>query len=265
MLCLSAGAAAQVYRQAVDGCATSAHSNALPTQTLNPLLPMAVRCCSADGAVCVSEAGGACLPLQVPHAAAAEACAALGLRLCTAAELVSGMCCGTGCGYDERLIWASDATATPTPTATATPSHVPWYFLQASGACVSATESQCQGLSNFTESERTIRRPRGCYYDLASGEHRYNSHWRSDCAAGRPCVCVEQHVTSNSSDCGNGCLGEPDWNSHGIPTVATCAKRCAPSTARAFTPSPQLCHVGLFHSCGGSLLPPFLSLGHILL
>ena len=40
--------------------------------------------------------------------AEAEAiCQAAGARLCTVAELKDGCTVGTGCGYDQELVWAS--------------------------------------------------------------------------------------------------------------------------------------------------------------
>lgn len=41
-------------------------------------------------------------------------CAEVGRRLCTVAELNSGICCGTGCWHDHRAVWTQPAGA-PAP------------------------------------------------------------------------------------------------------------------------------------------------------
>merc|ERR1739838_183814 len=38
---------------------------------------------------------------------AEQACASRGLRLCTKVELASGLCCGSGCGFDNQLAWSA--------------------------------------------------------------------------------------------------------------------------------------------------------------
>lgn len=65
----------------------------------------AVRCCSNDGRRCETSGVG-CLDGQ-NHLVAEAACSARGLRLCTEPELDSGVCCGTGCGFDGRRVWTS--------------------------------------------------------------------------------------------------------------------------------------------------------------
>lgn len=71
-------------------------------------LHAAVRCCSTDGTSCVSEVSGVCLS-NVGYVAAQEACAGIGMRLCTQDELIDGLCCGSGCGFDTQRIWTSTA------------------------------------------------------------------------------------------------------------------------------------------------------------
>ena len=39
--------------------------------------------------------------------AADQTCRAAGLRLCTQEELETGVCCGTGCGFDGVRVWTS--------------------------------------------------------------------------------------------------------------------------------------------------------------
>ena len=65
------------------------------------------RCCSHDGADCVStDAGGSCYGETLTYSQAMDVCALDGRRLCTVAEL--SQCCGTGCRYDATHVWVSD-------------------------------------------------------------------------------------------------------------------------------------------------------------
>jgi len=64
----------------------------------------AVRCCSSDGATCESTSLG-CLSGTFSQARAA--CAARALRLCTPAELTSGVCCSVGCKAGTSMAWSS--------------------------------------------------------------------------------------------------------------------------------------------------------------
>jgi len=76
----------------------------------------AVRCCSIDGTSCISKVAGSCLPKLATPSEAFAACAAAGMRLCSQVELRSGVCCGTGCGYDIVDNWFTEqATAEPSP------------------------------------------------------------------------------------------------------------------------------------------------------
>lgn len=79
-----------------------------------------VQCCSTDGSTCTrmdasnscaSGAAGASNPFSPDSAADAEdLCSALGMRLCeTQAEL--DKCCGSGCQYDNALVWAKPLTS----------------------------------------------------------------------------------------------------------------------------------------------------------
>ena len=49
------------------------------------------------------------------HGNATAECQARGLRLCTAAELERGKCCGSGCVMDRMLTWTSDPCASSDP------------------------------------------------------------------------------------------------------------------------------------------------------
>lgn len=62
-----------------------------------------VRCCSNNGRRCESSSIG-CLQHQT-YAQATAACARRNMRLCSVQELDSGVCCGTGCGFDGHHIW----------------------------------------------------------------------------------------------------------------------------------------------------------------
>lgn len=62
-----------------------------------------VRCCSNNGRRCESTSVG-CLQHQT-LAQATAACARRNMRLCSVQELDSGVCCGTGCGFDGHHIW----------------------------------------------------------------------------------------------------------------------------------------------------------------
>lgn len=67
----------------------------------------AVRCCTMDGESCMTTD----IPNQVgcifdkTSDEAISICAASGMRLCTAAEINLSVCCETGCGLDDHLIW----------------------------------------------------------------------------------------------------------------------------------------------------------------
>jgi hypothetical protein len=62
----------------------------------------AVRCCSKDGTSCESN------PCNIlTFSKAKEKCDEIGMRLCTEEELASGICCGSGCGFDKKLVWCT--------------------------------------------------------------------------------------------------------------------------------------------------------------
>jgi len=85
-----------------DGCRRSQGSS-------NPEIRSAmggfasVRCCSNNGRRCESTSIG-CLQHQT-LAQATAACSRRNMRLCSVQELDSGVCCGTGCGFDGHHIW----------------------------------------------------------------------------------------------------------------------------------------------------------------
>ena len=103
----------QEQRKAVYGCPDQSPPGEAAEVWVEASAALGVRCCldwgSFAGAVCASRLGGDCLaPGGASHAGAVDACAARGMRLCTAAELGSGVCCETGCGLDAERVWAGD-------------------------------------------------------------------------------------------------------------------------------------------------------------
>jgi len=93
----------QVSYWAVDGCRTSGPQ--VEPQLLSPDSTAAVRCCSQYGTVCESIQLG-CLAERT-FVQAEMVCVSRGMRLCTRAELDTDLCCGTGCGFDNQLVWTS--------------------------------------------------------------------------------------------------------------------------------------------------------------
>jgi hypothetical protein len=87
---------------AADGCRRS-QRNEQPQirSSINGFA--SVRCCSNNGRRCESTSIG-CLQHQT-MAQATAACSRRNMRLCSVAELDSGVCCGTGCGFDGHHVW----------------------------------------------------------------------------------------------------------------------------------------------------------------
>ena len=88
-----------------DGCTNSGTAHEWQLRSIDETAT--VRCCSMTGNSCYSSFGG-CFPSTATYAEAEEACAAAGYRICTRDEVTARKCCGTGCGYDNNLIWSSD-------------------------------------------------------------------------------------------------------------------------------------------------------------
>jgi len=88
-----------------------------PTEWIETSAQRTVVCCSTDGAVCDADPGGSCLPKAATVAEAQAACAAQNMRLCTAAELDSNLCCDTGCDYNTRAVWTSSSIKDEIPIA----------------------------------------------------------------------------------------------------------------------------------------------------
>ena len=67
-----------------------------------------VRCCNEVGDTCTSPE-----PCQLAstYREAILTCYDLGLRLCSRNEMVSNMCCGTGCQINQKTTWLADDTS----------------------------------------------------------------------------------------------------------------------------------------------------------
>ena len=83
-----------------DGCPTNGASPK-PPDVITPSQTAAVRCCSDDVNDCITPAE--CL--ETTYDEAQKKCATIGRRLCTAQEFADNKCCGTGCGFDDKLNW----------------------------------------------------------------------------------------------------------------------------------------------------------------
>ena len=62
----------------------------------------AVRCCSYDGGSCESTTIGC---LTQTFSEAQQTCSEFEMRLCTEEELLSSICCSTGCQFDSEYVW----------------------------------------------------------------------------------------------------------------------------------------------------------------
>ena len=62
----------------------------------------AVRCCEMDGTDCYTPK---CSLEATSYEDAENECYEQGLRLCTPSEMKSGLCCGSGCEFDNKLTW----------------------------------------------------------------------------------------------------------------------------------------------------------------
>jgi len=96
-----------VYK--VNGCGTVDKQCAHVSDTAS------IRCCKKEESACYDSV---CDDLVRSSSFSGHAvslyeamieCEAHGARLCTAAELEGGICCGTGCGFDGRMVWSSDS------------------------------------------------------------------------------------------------------------------------------------------------------------
>ena len=93
----------QGARFTADGCSRNAKA-ILTTESLIGT----VRCCSLDGSSCASMTNSnECFGVDKSFDEAVNICEANGKRLCNGRELETGVCCGSGCGYDQNAVWIS--------------------------------------------------------------------------------------------------------------------------------------------------------------
>jgi hypothetical protein len=103
----------------VDGCSSdNANSRDYMGDQTRQAIPLvvhgadetaAVRCCSHDGSSCESQVQGVCHDVATFHDANAI-CAQANMRLCSQAEMGSGVCCNSGCWFNHFASWISDGT-----------------------------------------------------------------------------------------------------------------------------------------------------------
>merc|ERR1719487_1406050 len=101
---------------AVDGCTRSNTKSVQPRQ-LQPTARVAVRCCSMNGRSCASSRVGC--PRSQTFEQAKATCARYQMRLCTKEEMASNICCGTGCMFDNYLVWTSASSSSSSAAAAA--------------------------------------------------------------------------------------------------------------------------------------------------
>ncbi|KAJ9445237.1 Fibropellin-1 [Diplonema papillatum] len=92
---------------AADGCTAGGEAQEVVEARL-----AAVRCCH-DAGFCYSHTRGRCHAGSASFERAREFCEGQSSRLCTLAELNTGFCCGTGCGFDDRNVWIDNCATQP--------------------------------------------------------------------------------------------------------------------------------------------------------
>jgi len=89
----------------VDGCPNQGDEHDREVRDVTDLAN--VRCCSMDGTSCeTQDLPGGCQEGKT-FFEAQMICSDAEMRLCTEAELVSRVCCTTGCNFDSHKIWTS--------------------------------------------------------------------------------------------------------------------------------------------------------------
>jgi len=90
-----------------DGCLTSGASHERAVVSAASGETASVRCCSMAGDDCdTQDLPGGC-QTDKTYEEAVAICAEHGGRLCSEAEINTGVCCGSGCGYDGHQVWVS--------------------------------------------------------------------------------------------------------------------------------------------------------------
>eukprot|EP00951_Prasinocladus_malaysianus_P043485 scaffold543694_cov41-Prasinocladus_malaysianus.AAC.1 len=108
-LCRTGDETANV-RCCADACDEPLNDPVMPSALCCSELPAAFRTTGASAAagVCAaSEPTGSCLA-DVSKASAAAECEAAGARLCTLSEVQAWATKGSGCGFDNHMIWTQD-------------------------------------------------------------------------------------------------------------------------------------------------------------
>lgn len=101
----------------VDGCQTdntNSHDyegdqtgQAIPyVEHRNQFHQAAVRCCSQQGDQCFTQIASVCYS-SATYTQAQAICEGAGYRLCSHAEMSSGVCCNTGCWYNHFSVWVA--------------------------------------------------------------------------------------------------------------------------------------------------------------
>ena len=91
----------------VDGCPQRGTAHDPQDWPTDGSAKASVRCCSSAGTCRSKDASNTCLPKAATFAKAQEACASNGWFLCSAEQVDSGICCTTGCMYDNNRVWTS--------------------------------------------------------------------------------------------------------------------------------------------------------------
>ena len=87
-----------------DGCPSS--GTQLDGANKQKLFQACVRCCTNDGNTCNTPMECNIQGNWMSYDEAALKCAESGKRLCRKEELLNNVCCGTGGGGDNHLVWA---------------------------------------------------------------------------------------------------------------------------------------------------------------
>jgi hypothetical protein len=85
-----------------SGCPSSPNAVQNSQDMISTTQTGGVRCCSLDGGSCKSRTPD-CSTLTFSNAE--QKCSEFGMRLCTEEEFFSKICCGTGCSFDNKLVW----------------------------------------------------------------------------------------------------------------------------------------------------------------
>jgi hypothetical protein len=160
----------------------------------------AVRCCSHDGGSCISTVAGVCYDAAT-FRNAISICSSVGMRLCSQAELGTGVCCGTGCWFNHFATWISDGTPAVEPT----------HYTMVDGCLNQNTEVPRAVVSSDSDEVASVRccsmdgvtcdsdhLPGGCQEDKTFSEAV------AICEANGERLCTEEEIIDRRC-CGTGC------------------------------------------------------------